>query len=61
MGDRLPTCPECKLAVRLPFTEWWNDPTYRGTRYVCPDCYRALMKKKVKHLRKTYKGGGDGD
>lgn len=37
-------CPECKQSVATPLGEWRNDPSYKGTRYVCPDCYVRLLK-----------------
>jgi transposase-like protein len=54
-------CPECKLTVVAPFSEWRNTPGSLGVRYVCPECFEKLNKAKEEsdHARKTEPGGVD--
>lgn len=54
-------CPECKLTVATPFSEWRNVPGISGVRYVCPECFEKLNKAKEEsdHARKIEPGGAD--
>jgi NAD-dependent SIR2 family protein deacetylase len=38
-------CPECQKEVDGLFRDWKNKPGQKGTIYICPSCYDAILEK----------------